>query len=547
MAIEPGAEMTDIKRMPQEMQDRDAIRSSARDLANALEAPSSESLRENGMELLKSLNLSSQYLGFAMVALNNAYWSSAFASAPFSRRLLLLPLCLRSSSACKAVYSNSSLTGPHCSLCPIGDIQAQAESLGYRIVIAEGVTSVSMSALEGDADAVLGVACLDSLEKSFGRIAEWGIPHQAVPLLTNGCADTRADMPELMRIILRREPTPEMSYQTYMPLLRFANRLFERNWIEGNSQPDRIADGWLRMGGKRFRPFVSLAAYAVRAHGLGVLDSRTVLEPLIPESVRKLAVAVEVMHKASLVHDDIQDDDTMRYGRETLHRAHGTPIAINIGDYLIGVGYRLIASASADLGAEAVADIFSWMSKAHVDLCRGQGMELQWTCERPEALSALEVMRWYRQKTAPAFTTALFVGLRGAGPVPDTDHLTQYGAYLGEGYQVLNDLEDWENVDHKGSAGLDAQAMRPTVLFAFAMETTEGLNLSKALREMKGGLPPDEIASIYRKSGVFDKTERLYSKLRLRALSCADAAPDPALSQLFRFIAKAVLPERRLA
>lgn len=546
MRIEPDIEMTDIKQMPQDAGTRDAIRSGARDMANALESLSPEALRERAMVLLKEMNLPFQYLGFAMVSLNNAYWAKAFASVPFSHRLLLLPLCLRSSNSCKAVYSDNQLTGKHCSLCPIGDIQAQAEKLGYKVVIAEGITAVSMSALEGDSDAVLGVACLDSLEKSYARIADWGIPHQAIPLLTDGCADTLADMPELMSALTLCEPSTPASYQSYIPLLRFANRLFKRNWIEGNSQTDHIADGWLRMGGKRFRPFVSLAAYAVRAHGLEVLNSRTVLEPLIPESVRKLAVAIEAMHKASLVHDDIQDDDTMRYGRETLHRAHGIPIAINIGDFLIGVGYKLIASSSADLGAEKIADIFEWISKAHLELCRGQGMELQWSCERPERLSPLDVMRWYRQKTAPAFTTALYVGLRAAGPVPETDHLTQYGTYLGEAYQVLNDLEDWENINHKGSAGLDAQAMRPTILLAFALETGEGLELNRALRGLKSGLQPDEIAALYQKSGIFDKTERLYSKLRLRALSSAEACPDPALGQLLRFIARTVLPERRL-
>jgi geranylgeranyl diphosphate synthase, type II len=547
MSTEPDVHDMDIKRVPQEERIRNAIRSIAQDMANAIEAPAMGTLREKATELLKRLNFSYEYLGFAMVSVSNAYWSSAFAAVPFSRRLLLLPLCLRSSTLCTATYNGNNLIGIHCSRCPIGNIQSQADKLGYRVAIAEGITSVSMHALEGEADAILGVACLDSLEKSYGRIAEWSIPHQAIPLLTDGCIDTQADSAELMRMLLLHEPKHVSSYQSYVPLLRFATRLFDRNWIEGNSQTDRIAQDWLRMGGKRFRPFVSLASYAVRAHGLGVLDSQITLEPLIPESVRKLAVAIEAMHKASLVHDDIQDGDAMRYGRETLHQAHGVPMAINIGDYLIGVGYRLIVSAGIDLGSGAIADILAWMSKAHLELCRGQGMELQWTGEHPEALSALDVMRWYRQKTAPAFTAALYVGLRAAGPVPETDLLIRYGAYLGEAYQVLNDLHDWEDIDHKGFIGLDAQAMRPTVLLAFAFEARAGLALKEAFHGLKGALRIEEMASIYRKSGVFDKTERFYSKLRLRALACAETVPDPSLSLLLRFIARVALPERRLA
>ena len=52
------------------------------------------------------------------------------------------------------------------------------------------------------------------------------------------------------------------------------------------------------------------------------------------------ALAMEVFHKASLVHDDIQDNDPYRYGQETLHRRYGVGTAINVGDYLIGMGYR---------------------------------------------------------------------------------------------------------------------------------------------------------------------------------------------------------------
>ncbi len=545
MSIKLDMDEIDIKQVPQEAAVRDAIRSLGLEMAAAIESISQGVLREKAVELLTRLNLSYDYIGFAMVSLSNAYWANAFASVPFSRRLLLLPHCLRSSTSCTAIYSGDSLVGAHCSLCPIGDIQSQAEKLGYRVSIAEGITSVTTSALEREADAILGVACLDSLEKSYGRIAEWGIPHMAIPLLTNGCVETEADFPELMRALYLWESRPTASYQSYIPLLRFANQLFDRDWIDGDSDTDCVAQDWLRIGGKRFRPFVTLASYVVRAHGLDALNSRTILEPLIPESVRKLAVAIEVMHKASLVHDDIQDEDTMRYGRETLHRTHGAPIAINIGDYLIGAGYKLIASSGADLGSEASADIFGWMSRAHLELCRGQGQELQWMRKRPDVLSPLDVLRCYRKKTSPAFTAALYVGLRASGPVEDSDLLIQYGDYLGEAYQVLNDLDDWEDINNKSSVGLDAQSMRPTVLLAFAMESAAGKALRSAFYGREGSLPVGEISAIYRDSGSFEKAEMLYARLRQRVLASSEASQDRSLSQLLGFIARVVLPERK--
>ena len=67
-------------------------------------------------------------------------------------------------------------------------------------------------------------------------------------------------------------------------------------------------------------------------------------------------MSIETFHKASLVHDDIEDDDAFRYGAETIHRQYGIPTAINVGDYLIGMGYRLVSRESKTLGPEAVSD-----------------------------------------------------------------------------------------------------------------------------------------------------------------------------------------------
>jgi len=546
MPIEPKSSQQDIKRVPESAEVRQAIRGAANRISFE-GTPTFERLRELAVGLLERENLPLDYLGFAMVALSNAWWADAFASVPFDKRLLVLPQCLRSSASCSASFNSNGLICSHCALCPISDIQSRAEQLGYGVAVAEGVTSVTMYAIEGQADAILGVACLDSLEKSHGRISDWGIPHLAVPLLTDGCKDTEADLDELNRFLNLSQDRPSKSYASYVPLLRFANRLFESKWIDGGSDADRIAHQWLAIGGKRFRPFVTLASYAVRKHGMGVLDSQTVLEPLIPEAVKRLAVAVEAMHKASLAHDDIQDGDLMRYGHETLHRAHGVPIAINTGDYLVGLGYDIIASCAEELGPQAVADMLGRMSSAHLELCRGQGQELQWTRERPESLSPLETLRCYRQKTAPAFTTALYVGLRAAGPVEFTDELNRFGNYVGEAYQVLNDLDDWEDADNKGSVGLDARAMRPTVLLAFALESGAGPAIKKALCDPKSGAAIGELAAVYQQCGALQKAESLYVKLRQRAIACAETCQEPALRPLLVFLARVVLPDKRLA
>ena len=133
--------------------------------------------------------------------------------------------------------------------------------------------------------------------------------------------------------------------------------------------------------------------------------------------MKRAAVAIETFHKASLVHDDIEDDDSFRYGQETLHRVHGVGTAINVGDYLIGLGYRLVSRDRKELGADVAADVLDKLADAHMKLSEGQGAELLWRDAPDKALTTLDALKIYALKTSPAFEAALYTGVRLAGPV----------------------------------------------------------------------------------------------------------------------------------
>src|SRR5260370_17186503 len=84
----------------------------------------------------------------------------------------------------------------------------------------------------------------------------------------------------------------------------------------------------------------------------------------LPDSVRRVALAIEAFHKASLVHDDIEDDDTFRYGQETLHRRYGVGTAINVRDYLLRLGYRLVGRAPKELCGACPAAVLHRLAAA---------------------------------------------------------------------------------------------------------------------------------------------------------------------------------------
>ena len=184
--------------------------------------------------------------------------------------------------------------------------------------------------------------------------------------------------------------------------------------------------------------------------------------PVIPADMKKLAIAIECFHKASLVHDDIEDDDDARYGEETLHMEYGVPLALNTGDFLLGEGYRLLAELEID--PEIKVEMLKLAADGHLTLCRGQGAELYWAAH-PRPMSTLEVLGIFKEKTAPAFEVALRLGAYYARAARDVhDILSLYSESLGIAYQIADDLDDYSG----RSDSNDLQSMRPSVVLAIA-------------------------------------------------------------------------------
>ena len=181
MSTDPGLAQTDaqalpdIKAVPEQASARAAIRDAAGAAVRDLDRESPlalEVLRALAQQVLAGLGLPERFTGFAMVACDNAFWASQFAATPMTRRVLLLPRCLTSESLCQGQWQGPRLDCAGCGACVVTDLASEARALGYEVVVSEGTSAVVDSVLEGSADAVLGVACLDSLEKSFDRIAD---------------------------------------------------------------------------------------------------------------------------------------------------------------------------------------------------------------------------------------------------------------------------------------------------------------------------------------------------------------------------------------
>lgn len=530
-----------IRVVPTSAAERIAVRNAAHATMSATpgNVPDRAGLEQCGRAVLARCNLPEANLGYAMVACSNAIWREAFASIPPERRLLLLPHCLRSHATCRAPTDTAGLHCAACGNCDIPDLSARAEALGYKVVVAEGTSAVAEDIVERGRDAVLGVACLESLDRSFERVSAMGLPFLAVPLLGNGCVDTACDQQELDSLLALSAPPRPASHRSFLPLLRFAARLADANNLAAAFAPlpsdeaapvAALACDWLAAGGKRIRAFCTLAAYAARRHGEAAFTADATPDTLLPVTVQRVALAMETLHKASLVHDDIEDDEHERYGQPVPHRRHGLALAINLGDHLLGLGYSLVAAQRAHLGAEAVADIVAVLSDAHRELCLGQGAELL-ARELWHAQDPLAVLDIAARKTAPAFAAALYAGLRCAGPVADNDAIQRFARYLGESYQVLDDLDDWRKDD--AAAGEDVRRRQPTILAALAAKAGYGDELAAAATATDATA---QVRALYERCGAFAQARTLAERLRERAADSIAAIPGPTVQELLRFL-----------
>ncbi|MEN9572932.1 MAG: hypothetical protein RL514_787 [Verrucomicrobiota bacterium] len=469
------------------------------------------------------------YRDYIGVLINNEMWREQIAAVPFERRLLLLPKCLRVEAKCPAPFDEFGLLCKQCGLCTIQDLQAEAEKLGYATLVAEGSAIVMSLIQTGKIEAIVGVSCLSVLERAFPYMEAAAIPGVAIPLLQDDCIDTTVDLDWVWDYIhlTSDDQTRRLDLGALRDEVDFWFSPVALDTIMGNAEgeTERIARDWLMRAGKRWRPFLAVSTYQALRRDTG--------KPL-PEDIKKAAVAVECFHKASLIHDDIEDNDSLRYGEKTLHEEYGTAVALNVGDLLIGEGYRLLAACKASQAAKA--EMVRVASEGQRELCRGQGAELCWA-RNPQSLTQHQVLDIFRKKTAPAFEVALRVGALYAGveqheEVEDVLHV--YSEALGIAYQIRDDLSDLGDTGETN----DIAGLRPSLLLAVAHEKAKDakkeLLASVWRRQLPAGTSVKDIEALYTELGADLRAKTLLETYKEEAIRCLQDLDNPNLKGLLR-------------
>jgi len=271
----------------------------------------------------------------------------------------------------------------------------------------------------------------------------------------------------------------------------------------------------LQTGGKRIRPAICLLT----------------CEQLGEDSTKALyfAAAVEILHNMLLIHDDVEDGDTVRRDQETVWVRYGQDNAINVGDYMLGVaGEAVLRSPVSDRQRVELARAFA---AAYTDTCRGQAFDLN--TRGKEDLTVEHYLEMVRLKTG----RYMALGMLGGAIVADARAVVQecigrLGECMGAAFQIRDDTIDLTvGKGRGGQTGNDIREGKSSILYAHAVNAAdpevkhELSDIMARPRTETTDADVARVASLYRQLGSLDFARSEAERLVQQAFDIIDQVP----------------------
>lgn len=274
----------------------------------------------------------------------------------------------------------------------------------------------------------------------------------------------------------------------------------------------------LRAGGKRVRPILLLLV----AESYGTSEDRAL----------PAALAVEVFHNFSLVHDDLMDEDDERRGAPTVHEKWNSGTAVLTGDLMMGLSYDLLGRVDGtDL--DALYSVFHPMVER---LCAGQALDASF--EEKEAVSVDAYLDMIDQKTGALLSAAFELGgVIGGAPTSAHQRLATAGRLVGRAFQIQDDLLDLTASDEEWGRGTggDLVGGKKTFLTLRALERAEGEEYEWFARLVTdGGLPRDDVSEARTRMaelGVFEEARDAVRSYTEQAHNHLNDLPDTTAAE----------------
>lgn len=271
----------------------------------------------------------------------------------------------------------------------------------------------------------------------------------------------------------------------------------------------------MQMGGKRLRPTLALMAGEMYQCEL--------------EKIIRPALALEIFHNFTLVHDDIMDAAPIRRGKETIYKKWNTNIAILSGDTMFAVAYNYLT----DIPPHHLPAALKVFNQTAIEVCEGQQYDLNF--EDRSDVTIPEYLNMIRLKTAVLLAASLKIGaILADAPAAEADLLYRFGEDIGMAFQLKDDLLDAfgdESVFGKKTGG-DIVTNKKTFLNLKALDLAEGNDRDRLNHYFSSTTfdPQEKVAAvldIYKKLKIKEATEDLMDKYYQSAMSILDQIDVP--------------------
>ena len=278
-------------------------------------------------------------------------------------------------------------------------------------------------------------------------------------------------------------------------------------------------------GGKRVRPQLAMIA-------CGIFGGNE-------QEVAPAAMALEVFHNFTLLHDDVMDKAEVRRGRPTVHIQWNENTAILSGDQMMIEAYKLLAEVPAD----KLHKVLRLFNKMATEICEGQQYDVDF--ESQEHVTIEEYLKMIRLKTSVLLATALQIGsyLAGANEAQQ-EALYQFGINVGLAFQIQDDILDvWGDPKTFGKAvGGDISCNKKTYVYLTAQQLADD-ELAEELHQWYGSVLDDNTEKIAAVKGIFEQLnvraacEAVVEDYTQKALLILDTLPQNAATEQLRQLA----------
>ena len=304
------------------------------------------------------------------------------------------------------------------------------------------------------------------------------------------------------------DPGPEAKLQRLRAMVeRGLEDQLQRVRLEGHGEVVDLCQHIVLAGGKRLRPVLCLLAYEVSG-GADAID------------VLGLALAFELIHTATLVHDDLNDGVKTRRGVATLHERHGSVRAVIAGDFLFVLGF--------ELGGQAGADIVRLVAHACASIASAELIQLRHIGDlatRPEDYYSI-----IAGKTAASFAAGCRASALLADASPEVQEaLATAGLQLGLAFQIVDDLLDLTGDERlgkpRGTDVLEGKMTLPIIHALTLLHGTPRRRLAEVIEDFHAGLQ-DELMALLQQAGSLEYAGLLVDGHLDRARAAFLQVPD---------------------